>query len=54
MFRPVPRVDAALLAITRRDLPFLPTAMARHFADFVQREWPFESTRQRSRFGPPS
>lgn len=54
MFRPVPRVDAGLLTITRRDPPLLPVAMARPFADFVQREWPFASARQRSRFGPSS
>lgn len=52
MFRPVPRVDAGLLAITRRNPPLLPVAMARAYADFVQREWPFESARQRSRFWP--
>jgi 23S rRNA (adenine-N6)-dimethyltransferase len=52
MFRPVPRVDAGLLAITRRDPPLLPVAMARSYADFVQREWPFEPARHRSRFGP--
>jgi 23S rRNA (adenine-N6)-dimethyltransferase len=51
MFRPVPRVDAGLLAITRRDPPLLPVAMARAYADFVQREWPFEPARQRTRFG---
>jgi 23S rRNA (adenine-N6)-dimethyltransferase len=52
MFRPVPRVDAGLLTITRRDPPLLPVAMARSYADFVQREWPFGPTRQRSRFRP--
>lgn len=41
-FRPVPRVDAGLLTITRRDPPFLPVAMARSYAAFVQREWPFD------------
>ena len=40
-FRPVPRVDAGLLTITRRDPPLLPVAMARSYAAFVQREWPF-------------
>jgi 23S rRNA (adenine-N6)-dimethyltransferase len=40
-FRPVPRVDAGLLAITRREPPLLPVAMARSYAAFVQREWPF-------------
>jgi 16S rRNA A1518/A1519 N6-dimethyltransferase RsmA/KsgA/DIM1 with predicted DNA glycosylase/AP lyase activity len=41
MFRPVPRVDAGLLTITRRDRHSLPVAMARSYADFVRREWPF-------------
>ena len=41
-FRPVPRVDAGLLTITRRDPPLLPVGMARAYADFVQRHWPFE------------
>jgi 23S rRNA (adenine-N6)-dimethyltransferase len=40
-FRPVPRVDAGLLVVTRRDPPLLPVAMARSYAAFVQREWPF-------------
>lgn len=52
MFRPVPRVDAGLLTITRRDPPLLPVAMARRYADFIQREWPFEPARQRPRFRP--
>jgi 23S rRNA (adenine-N6)-dimethyltransferase len=41
-FRPVPRVDAGLLAITRRNPPLLPVTMARPYAAFVQREWPFD------------
>jgi 23S rRNA (adenine-N6)-dimethyltransferase len=41
-FRPVPRVDGGLLTITRRDPPLLPVAMARSYAAFVQREWPFD------------
>jgi len=41
-FRPVPRVDAGLLTITRRDPPLLPVAMARAYAAFVQQQWPFE------------
>jgi 23S rRNA (adenine-N6)-dimethyltransferase len=40
-FRPVPRVDAGLLTITRRDPPLLPLAMSGAYAAFVQREWPF-------------
>ena len=40
-FRPIPRVDAALLTITRRDPPVLPISMARPYADFVHRGWPF-------------
>jgi 23S rRNA (adenine-N6)-dimethyltransferase len=54
MFRPVPRVDAGLLVITRRHPPLLPAEMARPYAEFVQREWPFEPARQRSRFRPVS
>ncbi|MPZ31734.1 MAG: hypothetical protein GEV13_12180 [Rhodospirillales bacterium] len=54
LFRPVPRVDAGLLTITRRDPPLLPVPMARPYADFVQREWPFAPARHRSRFGPSS
>jgi 23S rRNA (adenine-N6)-dimethyltransferase len=51
MFRPVPRVDAGLLTITRRDPPLLPVAMARRYADFVQREWPFDPARHRQQDG---
>ena len=40
-FRPVPRVDAGLLAITRRDPPLLPPAMARAYASFLRQHWPF-------------
>jgi len=43
-FRPEPRVDAGLLAITRRDPPLLPVAMAGAYAAFVRREWPFDRT----------
>jgi 23S rRNA (adenine-N6)-dimethyltransferase len=43
-FRPVPRVDAGLLTITRRDPPLLPVAMARRYATFVQHEWPFSQS----------
>ena len=45
-FRPVPRVDAGLLTITRRDPPLLPVTMARRYADFVRREWPFERRKE--------
>jgi 16S rRNA A1518/A1519 N6-dimethyltransferase RsmA/KsgA/DIM1 with predicted DNA glycosylase/AP lyase activity len=41
MFRPMPRVDNGLLTVARRDPPLLPVAMARPYADFVRREWPF-------------
>lgn len=40
-FRPVPRVDAAVLTILRRDPPLLPTTMAVPYADFVRFHWPF-------------
>jgi len=43
-FRPVPRVDAGLLTITRRDPPLLPVAMARRYAAFVQSGWPFSQS----------
>lgn len=47
-FHPVPKVDAGLLSITRRDPALLPVAMARAFTAFVQSEWPFDGRRQRS------
>lgn len=40
-FRPVPKVDAGILTITRRDPPLLPPAMAATYADFVRKQWPF-------------
>jgi 23S rRNA (adenine-N6)-dimethyltransferase len=40
-FRPVPRVDAGLLVITRRDPPILPISMASAYAGFVREHWPF-------------
>jgi 23S rRNA (adenine-N6)-dimethyltransferase len=40
-FRPVPRVDAAVLIVTRRDPPLLPPAMAASWAAFVRARWPF-------------
>lgn len=43
-FRPVPRVDAGLLTVMRRDPPLLPMAMAGPYADFVQSHWPFGAT----------
>jgi 23S rRNA (adenine-N6)-dimethyltransferase len=41
-FRPVPRVDAGVLVVTRRDRPLLPAAMARRYVDFVRDHWPFD------------
>jgi 23S rRNA (adenine-N6)-dimethyltransferase len=38
-FRPVPRVDAAVLHVTRREPPLLPTRMAEVYADFVRDQW---------------
>jgi 23S rRNA (adenine-N6)-dimethyltransferase len=38
-FRPVPRVDAAMLHVARRDPPLLPTRMAEAYAGFVRRQW---------------
>jgi len=46
-FRPVPRVDAGVLVVTRRDRPLLPPAMAGSYARFVRAHWPFERTRKR-------
>jgi 23S rRNA (adenine-N6)-dimethyltransferase len=43
-FRPVPRVDAGLLTVMRREPPLLPVAMARPYADFVKSHWPFGAT----------
>lgn len=40
-FRPVPRADAGLLTVMRRDPPLLPAAMARPYAAFVAAHWPF-------------
>jgi 23S rRNA (adenine-N6)-dimethyltransferase len=41
-FRPVPRVEAAVLIITPRQWPLLPPAMARSYGDFVRTHWPFQ------------
>jgi 23S rRNA (adenine-N6)-dimethyltransferase len=38
-FRPVPRVDAALLRVSRRRPPLLPLRMAPAYFDFVERGW---------------
>ncbi len=43
-FRPVPKVDAAVLSIVRRDPALLPSAMAVAYADFVRAHWPFTSS----------
>jgi len=40
-FRPVPQVDAGVLVVTRRRPSLLPPAMARAYAGFVRRQWPF-------------
>jgi 23S rRNA (adenine-N6)-dimethyltransferase len=40
-FRPVPRVDAAVLVVTRRQPPLLPVTMAPDYASFVRAHWPF-------------
>lgn len=49
-FRPVPRVDAALLTIRRRDPPVLPTWLAPGFADALRAVWtpPQPGPRRRS------
>jgi 23S rRNA (adenine-N6)-dimethyltransferase len=40
-FRPVPRVDAGALVVTRRAPPLLPARMADAYVDFVAQRWPF-------------
>jgi 23S rRNA (adenine-N6)-dimethyltransferase len=54
-FRPVPRVDAAILMVTRRDPPLLPVTMAPAYAGFVRANWPFpkapEATPPRTNVG---
>jgi 23S rRNA (adenine-N6)-dimethyltransferase len=40
-FRPVPRVDGGVLAVTRRDPPLLPPAMSARYEAFVRANWPF-------------
>jgi 23S rRNA (adenine-N6)-dimethyltransferase len=40
-FRPVPRVDAAVLRVTRRRPALLPAALAQPYASFVRARWPF-------------
>lgn len=42
LFRPVPRVDSAVLTITRRQPALLPPAMARLYSQFVRTHWPFD------------
>ena len=44
-FRPIPRVDAGVLVITRRRRPLLPVVMAGRYADFVRAHWPFDGAR---------
>jgi 23S rRNA (adenine-N6)-dimethyltransferase len=39
-FRPVPRVDAGVLRVTRRRPALLPESLAPHFAGFVRARWP--------------
>jgi 23S rRNA (adenine-N6)-dimethyltransferase len=38
-FRPVPRVDAAVLVVRRRDRPVLPVALAPHFRETLRPVW---------------
>jgi 23S rRNA (adenine-N6)-dimethyltransferase len=42
-FRPVPRVDAGVLTVTRREPALLPAEAARPYAAFLRREWPFRA-----------
>lgn len=48
-FRPVPRVDAGVLVVTRRDPPLLPPAMAARYERFVRANWPFGADRRAHR-----
>jgi 23S rRNA (adenine-N6)-dimethyltransferase len=43
-FRPVPRTDAGILSIAKREPPLLPPAMANAYAQFVRQKWPFETS----------
>jgi 23S rRNA (adenine-N6)-dimethyltransferase len=45
-FSPVPRVDAALLTVRRRQPPLLPDAMAPAWAHFLRAHWPFEGAKK--------
>lgn len=40
-FLSIPRVDAGVLTILRRDPPLLPTTVAGAYAGFVREHWPF-------------
>ncbi len=40
-FRPVPRVDAAVLRVTRRRPSLLPESLAPSYAAFIRSRWPF-------------
>src|SRR5262249_12884938 len=41
-FRPVPRVDGGVLAVTRRDPAILPESLGARFAAFLRSQWPLE------------
>ena len=40
-FRPVPKVDGAVLIATKRERPVLPARVARSYQQFVYASWPF-------------
>ncbi|MGO9558628.1 MAG: ribosomal RNA small subunit methyltransferase A [Acidimicrobiales bacterium] len=40
-FRPVPKVDGAVLVATKRERPVLPARVARTYQQFVYASWPF-------------
>ena len=46
-FRPLPRVDAGVLIVIRRDCPLLPPAVAASWAGFVRAHWPLDRARLR-------
>ncbi len=45
-FRPVPRTDAGVLVVTKREPPLLPTEMAAAYTSFVRARWPFARPRR--------
>jgi len=42
-FKPVPRVDAGLVTVTRRDPALLPVEAGRAYGAFLRSQWPFRA-----------